>query len=339
MQNRAGGKKRSSWLTFRRRLLLVRLLLRKAATRDALIAAVQAELGEHGYPLAAESALKHDFDTLKAEYGCEIDYQRRTGCYILKNLGDLALLDLPDECMEALAFLDASFPPGSDLPEYANLRAFLERILLLLPAARREQHQRRDPPMSLHIGGQGGGKIDPRVLAKVKRAIEKRQELAFDYLSTFDETTPRHHRVAPYGIFFRPEGHGYLDATLLEVTPRGNEPRYAAISYRLNRIVSGTVEVLPTVLPPERKRPNTYTLCYRLVPVVARRRDVATYFPGSQITYHDDGSATVTATITNLWQARQVLLRYGTACIVLEPPELIDLFRATARGLVEIYGT
>jgi predicted DNA-binding transcriptional regulator YafY len=340
MQNRAGGKKRSSWLTFRRRLLLVRLLLRKAATRETLIASVQAELGDHGYPLAAESALKHDFDALKAEYGCEIDYHRRSGCYVLKSLGDLALLDLPDECMEALAFLDASFPPGSDLPEYANLRAFLERILLLLPPARREQHQQRDTPISLYIGGgQGGGKIDPRVLAQVKRAIEKRRELEFDYFSTFDETTPRRHRVAPYGIFFRPEGHGYLDATLLEVTPRVNEPRYAAISYRLNRIVSDTVEILPTVLPPERKQPHTYTLCYYLVPIVARRRDVATYFPGSQIVYHNDGSATVTATVTNLWQARQVLLRYGNACTVLEPPELIDLFRATARGLAEIYGT
>ena len=34
---------------------------------------------------------------------------------------------------------------------------------------------------------------------------------------------PPRHRVAPYGIFFRPEGHGYLDATLLEVTHRARD--------------------------------------------------------------------------------------------------------------------
>ncbi|NJM08353.1 WYL domain-containing protein, partial [Candidatus Gracilibacteria bacterium] len=56
------------------------------------------------------------------------------------------------------------------------------------------------------------------------------------------------------------------------------------------------------------------------------------------ITYHDDGSATVTATVTNLWQARQILLRYGDACCVQEPPELVALLRKTALGLTAIYG-
>jgi len=94
---------------------------------------------------------------------------------------------------------------------------------------------------------------------------------------------------------------------------------------------------LPQMLPPQRMAPPTYRLRYRLLPVVARRRDVAVYFPNSQIEYHDDGSATITASVTNLWQARQVLLRYGTACEVLEPNELIELFRKTAQGLATIY--
>ncbi|NJN65730.1 MAG: WYL domain-containing protein [Chloroflexaceae bacterium] len=332
-----GGTRRSSWLTFRRRLLLVRLLLRGAATKEALIAAVRAELGDEGYPAAAESALKHDLDALKAEYGCVFSFQRRSGCYTLEHLGDLALLDLPDECMEALAFLDASFPQGADLPGHFGVRNLLERLLLLLPASRRREHRKRRRAMSFQIATSIPGQVDPKVLAKVKRAVELRQELEFDYLSSFDEHGPRRHRVAPYGIYFRPEGHGYLDATLLDVIPGGNEPRHAAISYRLSRMVSGSVVILPNVLPPERQQPPSYALRYRLVPVVARRRDVATYFPETRITYHDDGSATVTATATNLWQARQILLRYGTGCQVLEPPELVELFRATARGLNEIY--
>jgi hypothetical protein len=163
------------------------------------------------------------------------------------------------------------------------------------------------------------------------------RSVEFDYLSTFDTAEPRHHRVAPYSIFFCPEGHGYLDATALDISPRNNEPAYATISYRLNRIVSGSVKILPENLPAERPQPQRYALVYHLLPVVARRHDVAAYFPNTQITYHDDSSATVTATITNLWQVRQILLRYGTACTVLKPPELVELFRATTQGLWEIY--
>lgn len=96
--------------------------------------------------------------------------------------------------------------------------------------------------------------------------------------------------------------------------------------------------MLPQIFPPQRIAPPTYHLRYRLLPVVARRRDIAVYFPNTQIEYHNDGSAIVTATVTNLWQARQVLLRYGTACVVLEPTELIELFRMTAQGLAAMYG-
>jgi predicted DNA-binding transcriptional regulator YafY len=343
MTKRIGGKKRSSLLTFRRRLLLVRLLLRGAATKEELIAGVQRELGDEGFPPAATSALKHDFDSLKAEFGCVIKFQRRTGHYVLRDLGDLSLLDLPDNCMEALAFLETSFPPGTDLPKHANIRSLLDRILLLLPDERKEQHTNTNQQgaISLQMPGRATSRIDPKVLSKVKRGIQQRQEIVFDYLSRYDEgDEPRRHRVTPYNIYFTPEGHGYLDATLLDVSPKANHPpRYVAISYRLNRIVPGSVQILPTVLPPERIQPVVYDIKYKLVPLVARRRDVATYFPESKISYHRDGSATVTAKVTNLWQTRQVLLRYGSACTVLEPPELVQMFQETAEGFAEIYGT
>jgi predicted DNA-binding transcriptional regulator YafY len=337
MTQRKGGTKRSSQLAFRRRLLIVRLLLRGSASSDALIAAVQRELGNQGYPPAAIAALKHDLDALKAEYGCRITFRRETGGYVLEDLGELALLDLSDAAMEALAFLDASFPPGTALPELVNVRTLLDQVIRLLPGSRREQHQHRHTATRLSIPDQGSGRIDSTVLNTVKRAIDERRELSFQYLSSFDASTPRRHRVAPYNIFFRSEGHVYLDATLLEVQPIGGETLHAAIDYRLDRMVPGTVQVLPRVLPYERLHPKRYILRYLLLPVVARRRDVAVYFPDTHIQYHDDESATVTAAVTNLWQARQILLRYGTACRVIEPPELVALFRTTVQGLADIY--
>lgn len=337
MQRRSGGTKRSSQFTFRRRLTLVRLLLRGPQSGPELIAAVQAELGEEGYPDAAASALKHDLDALKGEYGCRIRFDRAYGSYVLDDLGELSLLDLPDACMEALAFLEASFPAGAALPEHANVRALLSHVVALMPTARRENLYAQRSPIALTLGDGAAGKIDPSTLAVVRRAIARRQELSFDYLGSFDTDTPRRHRVAAYHMFFRPEGHGYLDTTLLEVLPAGGEIRHATIHYRLDRIIAGSAKVLPQMLPPSRPLPKTYALIYRLLPVVARRRDIATYFPNTAVTYHEDGSAIVTATVTNLWQARQLLLRYGSACQVRGPAELVELFQQTAAGLAAIY--
>src|SRR5919199_2194940 len=156
-------------------------MLRSPMQRADLIEEVQAELGDEGYPDAATSALKHDFDALKSEFGCTIKYQRATGCYALEDLGELALLDLPDECMEVLDFLDTTFPAGVTLPEYAGVRALLERVLPLLPPDRQEQFRRGRSLMSLQLAGNAPGKIEPATLATLKRAIARRQELVFSY--------------------------------------------------------------------------------------------------------------------------------------------------------------
>ena len=334
-----GGTKRSSWLIFRRRLALIRLLLRGPATRDTLVALVNEELRGEGYVGDIASAFKHDLDALKDEYACRIVYQRERRRYALEDLGELALLDLPDGCLEALAFLETSFPEGAALPEHASIRELLDRVTLLLPAERRLQQRSRRAVLSLQIADSPASRIAPDVVATLKRAIVQRQELSFAYRSPRADGATIEHRVAPYEIIFRPEGHAYLDATLLEATPRDTAaPRLAALHYRLDRIVPGSPRVLPNKLPAERPQPPAYALRYRLHPNVARRRDIATHFPNSAVVYHDDGGATVTATTTNLWQARQTLLRYGSACTVEAPAELVELFRTTIRELAAGYG-
>ncbi|WP_026369957.1 helix-turn-helix transcriptional regulator [Kallotenue papyrolyticum] len=331
-----GGTKRSSWLAFKRCLVLVRALLREPQPRDELIALVRAELGEEAYTEAATSALKHDLDALKREYGCQIVFERSTGRYHLRDLGELALLDLSDACLDGLAFLQESFPEGSALPEHANIPPLLQRILSLLPSHRRQQYQAMRGVLRLQLPGKAMHHISERVVVQVRRAIQERRQIEFRYRDTDGKV--RLHRVAPYHVFFRPEGHAYLDATVLEAHGTSKPAPNTAVEYRLDRIVPNSVTILNQVLPPQRPPIPTYRLRYRLVPDIARRRDVATYFPETHIVYHNDGSATITATVTNLWQARQTLLRYGDGCVVEEPPELIDMFRQTVRGLQRIYG-
>ena len=260
MTRRSGGTKRSSRLTFRRRLLLIRLLLRGPMSTPDLITCIQGELGDEGYPDAAESALKHDFDALKSEYGCQIRYRRGSQEYVLEDLGDLALLDLPDHCMEALAFLEASFPAGAALPEHAYIRDLLERVTALLPTNRRAAESQQRGAIQLQLAESPSDRIDAPTLSTIRRAIGRRQELVFEYLSAFDTSAPRQHRVAPYLVFFRPEGHGYLDATVLEVPPSGNEVIHSAIHYRLDRFVPRSARLLPQMLPAQRIAPPTFGL-------------------------------------------------------------------------------
>jgi predicted DNA-binding transcriptional regulator YafY len=314
---------------------LVRLLMRSPMNSAELIDHIQRELKEDGYPAAASSALKHDLDALKSEYGCRIIYQRTEGVYLLEDLGHLALLDLSDSATEALAYLDSTYQSGTGHATYDQTRDLIDRVTMMVPGASQERLRRRRSVT--RPDGRPIGRLDATVLAALKRAIKDRREVQFRYWSLSDAEQPRRHRVAPYRLFFRPEGHGYLDATLLEVTPPGQDPLNAAIDYRLDRIVSGSVQVLSQELPAQRVQPFVYTIRYRLLPVVVQSRDMPTFFPESEVTFLPDGSAQVTARVTNLWQARQILLRYGEHCIVSDPPELEALFKNTARGLMRLY--
>lgn len=336
MARRSGGIKRSSWVTFRRRLFLVRQLLRAPANAEELISRVQTELGANGYPANAAAALKHDLDSLKGEYDCRIVYRRDQGKYVIVDLGELALLDPPPQSLEALALLDASYPAGSGHTTHAHIRALLDQVTHMLPRRTQALLQTR---RSVARSKVSAGRIDSNVLATVRQAIEEKHEIAFRYWGLNDGEAPRRHRVAPYGIFFRNNGHTYLDATLLEVQPAGSEQLFTALDYRLDRIVPGTVQILPASLPPERPSARTFTLRYWLHPDVAQQGEVVSFFPNTRVEYGDDGSAIVTATISNLSIARDVLLRHGDRCRVIEPPELIDMIRETIDAMSALYGS
>jgi hypothetical protein len=152
MSKYGGGTRRSSRLTFRRRLLLIRTLLRAPTSRADLIARVDAELGAQGYPPGADAALKHDLDALKNEFGCTIRFSRSTGQYTLLDTGDLALLDLPDTALEALALLNAHFSAPRHQPAHAQVQQLLDRVRLLLPTERRATYNEQQNTSARQVG-------------------------------------------------------------------------------------------------------------------------------------------------------------------------------------------
>lgn len=333
---RRRGTKRESWRTFHRRLFLVRRLVRGPADAATIITDTRAWFNQSDdvediYPADARAALRHDLAALRLEFECVIVFGP-DGRYAIDDYGRLALLDLPDEDLEALAFLLSNFSEGS-LPNAGRVDALLDRIVALLPPERQRGLPRPARDVRLDYPSPSRS-LTPHTLERVRRALG-RQQLGFAYRSSYAEgDSVVLHRVAPYALLFR-DGHHYLDAFCHDCGDPAIAPRYRL--YRLDRIVDDSVRALPDVLPPIAPPRPRYRLRYTLSPTVARQQDIALWFPGSAAHFHPDGSAEVTAETGDLWQARQILLRYREECRVLEPPELVAMLRASVAAMARSY--
>jgi predicted DNA-binding transcriptional regulator YafY len=328
----SGGTRRDSHIATQRRLDLVRRLLRGPATADTLIADLRASLGDDIYPADARAALRHDMTALRETFGCEFLFRAAEG-YTLTRMGTLTLLDLDGEELEALALLFAAIDEGA-LPRTQPLLRLRERLGALLPEQHRTQLPAIVPTPRLDGPTSTSGAVDV-LIARLRPALGK-AEITFQYRSPYTPAdTLEQHRVAPYELFQR-DGYTYLDAYCLESSLAKLRGRY--IPYRLDRIVAKSVRRLPRQLAPVRYARRSYRLRYELAPAVAGRRDIALWFPNSTCSYDDDdGGAVVEACITDLWYARNVLLRYREHCRVLEPPELVDMMCEAITRMAEIY--
>ena len=332
----ARGNKRSSWATFRRRLILVRRLLRGPATIADLIVTADSEQDE-AYPPAAVLAVKRDIQALRDEFGCAIHYQRRHNVYLLEHPGELALLDLPDESIDALGQLHAAFADDSPLGSREQIRLLLGQIVTLLPIERRDLIVERYALPKLEWRGRYSEVLNERTVQCIERALSLQRLVSFTYHSNYDtDGQPRRYHVAPYWTYIL-DGHTYLETTVIEPPADMATLQGRSIPFRLDRIVAGSARMLPEARPSERPPQRVYQLIYELAPQVARNRDLSHWFANTQISYRDDGSARITAETTNLWQARQTLMRYIEHCRVYEPPELVDMMRQTIQKLAAAY--
>jgi predicted DNA-binding transcriptional regulator YafY len=325
------GPRRDSRIANQRRLDLVRCLLRGPATAETLIAELRRALGDDIYPADARAALRHDMAALRETFGCAFVFRAGEG-YFLTNVGALTMLDLARDELEALALLFSAVDEGAlpRTPQLARLRA---RLLVLLPESQRQQLPTINPSPRLDLPTRTTGAVDT-LIARLRPALGK-TELAFQYRSPYTQADEvEQHHVAPYELFQR-DGYTYLDAYCLESSLAKLRGRY--IAYRLDRIVPRSVRRLAQQLAPVRYARRAYRLRYTLTSAVAGRRDITLWFADSTCNYTDDGGAEIEACITDLWYARNVLLRYREHCRVLEPPELVELMRESAERMLDIY--
>ncbi|HEX6290961.1 MAG TPA: WYL domain-containing protein, partial [Herpetosiphonaceae bacterium] len=253
--------------------------------------------------------------------------------YLLEELGALALLDLPDDVLAAIPVLRRAYPVTRMQPTRRPIRRLLRYIRMALPPDRRGELTGRQgaprvvrPRMRYHL--------HTPTLQTIRRAL-RQQHLRFDYAPSYRPGIEQH-VVAPLELLVR-GSHTYLLAYCPE-PPRPMEERYEGyVEFRVDQIVTGSARMLPTPLPSDLPPRPVWRIVCELAPVVARRRHVLRWFSNTEITYREDGSALVTATVDSLWQARHVLLRHLEHVRVLEPPELIALIRDTIRRLTALY--
>jgi predicted DNA-binding transcriptional regulator YafY len=321
-------------LTFRRRLALLALLHRSPQPYHKIVAALDQQKLFY-YDSHADKAtvarlqkyqFRYDLRTLK-QTGCLIEFDRTSKCYCWRN-SPFGLSFNPTQ-LNALALLCDTFATAT-MPHADDVRELLAFLAERLSPQQKKAMNDQCRVFSIDLRETTDYRnVDPKTLQEIKRAIQRTQQLEFVYRSSY-KGQERRHVIEPKPLVFK-EGHVYLYGRAVE----GNKE----LHFRLDHIVPGTAHMLSTSFTHARPHSRSYTLRYWLSPALARN-GVSNHFPSErQVEMHADGSATVTARIDNLFEARRKLFSYGINCVVLEPPELLADMRLFRDHLIKTYGT
>lgn len=315
----------------RRRLAILVLLHTGPCSSREIIAALEAkELSSHDRALDPASKarrqqyqFKQDMEVLRL-LGYDLAYDRGQQRYSWRNspFG----LSLASDQLSSLAMLLGTFAKLT-IPHAAEITGLLTFLGDHLPVEQQQLLKKQRSVFQIDFQETTDYRnADPSTLKKIERAILRGQQLEFSYRTPRDGLE-RRHVIEPQPLVFR-QGHVYLHGWSLDWGK--------TLPFRLDYILPDTVSVLPTASAKQRPAPRSYTLRYWLSAVIARNK-VSEHFPEHYVSCHEDGSATVTAQITNLFEAAQTLFRYREHCIVFDPPELVEQMRASTAKLYAHY--
>lgn len=329
--------RQSQWLVITRCLALLRRLMQGDATAEDLIA-VMREYEDYVREYSDEQLrdkMEKDIKRLRESLQHDIRYLRAEKAYRLEKLGH-PLIDLPNEALRALAFLEQTFSATTILyrDEVMNLLNFIRAAL---PEARAEQVGRIRGLLEIELSTRDSKAIDPDVRDKLSLACSAHHEIEFLYLSSqHEDGIPRRHRVEPYRFYLESTRRHYiLDAYQLEISePYQMFPNRMG-QYRVERI--NDLKVLPKRFVPRQLHAEGKEIIYRLAPSIARLRDITPHIPNSKIEYLPDGSAEVYAVSCNLFNDVRRLLYYGANCRVLGGKEALQEMKKLVQGLSLVY--
>lgn len=223
----------------------------------------------------------------------------------------LPLLDLPDQDLATLAWLEQTFHPTS--PQHEAVGSLLERLRFYLAPERRRVIEQQRTALIVELGPLDEDQISPEVEASLMEALTWRRRVELAYVSAEGESDdPRRHVVDFYEPprFEAALGHYYLLGWChYRVGPEGRRDINAYRAYRLGRIRQ--VELLPNHLQPSPPLAKTYQVVYALTPTAARQG------------------------VTR--RRLQELLHYRYHCRVLGGPELLAEMQETIKKMAASY--
>lgn len=299
-------------------------LVQSDATKNELIAYVeQTVIG--AYERSPADSFARDLRLLRS-LGFPVRYRRARGVYHLASFDHPVLqLHLSQPALEALALLKVTF---CGLPHEERVMTLLRELESRLPLAAKRRLGRA-PPLHLDVSPASPWQECKESLAVVEQAVERTQLLEFLYRSPKrpESDPPKKHRVEPYHLEYR-EGHLYFEGYNLK-TGR-------VYLYRIDRIVPGSARVLPETFNPRSGIARPIQIQYWLAPEIARY-GASVRFRNQQEIRQKDGSVIVICEADSLFEAVRKLLRYGSGCRALAPPELVEAMRAEAQKLVARY--
>ena len=336
----ARGRRESQWMVMRRCLAIVRRVQRGAANRDQLIEAVLAaepEAYEGAAGRAVYRRLENDLARIRRHLDVDLYYDRAKSAYDFRDLW-VPLLDLPDEDLETIAWLERIF--DLDSPQHDQVHALLGKLVLYLPLQRRAHIARCRTALAIDLRQRDEDEIRPAVWDELEKAVLEQRRLELTYLSpTYEDGQPRRHVVDLYDRYYfdAARGHYYLRAYCHRVDwPNGHQDTRAYRTYRLGRIQD--VKVLPQKLPSAPPSAPSYPVVYELTAGVARLGVThQRWISIREIDKDDDGSALVRGDTDSIFWAARTLLHYGSNCRVLGGAELLREMRGIVSEMAAKY--
>ncbi|NJO84816.1 MAG: WYL domain-containing protein [Blastochloris sp.] len=329
------GDRGSEWHVVARCGALLRRLLRGEASTDELIAVIRAHDADDTPQDQLSSRLEADLKRLRERMGCQIDYIRTERVYRLTNL-EGGLIDLSDEALDGLAFLNSTFAP-SDIPQRDAVLRLLNEVTHLLPNDRQHESARRRVGLEIDLRSRDSSSVDPELLEKLTYACSAHHEIEFLYRSPSQaDEQPRRHRVEPMRCYLEPTRRHYrLEAFCLEINgPNGVWAANKVMDYRLERM--SEVHRLPKRFVPRTRRAGVEVV-YVLSANLARLRDVTGIVEDSHVIYEPDGRATIHMISHNLLMDLKTLLAYGAECQVIGGEAAVREMRTLVQGLAALY--
>ncbi len=329
--------RQSEWLVIVRCLAILRRLMVGDTPTNDLIEIIR-RYEDPSAPAPDDSLrdkLEKDIRRLRHFLQHEISYLPAEKAYRLENLAH-PLIDLPEEAVRGLAFLERTFSPA-EIPYRDEVTRLLDIIRFILPEERAEQVGQMRGLLEIELRSRDSKDLDPELLEKLSRACSTHHEIEFNYRSPRHlDQVPRRHRVEPYRFYLEPvRRHYILDAYQLEISAPYQMLLNRMGTYRIERMTDLTI--LPKRFVPRQIRKEGHEIIYRLTPEIARLRDVTAYVPDSEITYLPDGGAEVRAVSFNLFHDLRTLLHYGANCEVIGGDKALAQMKALVQGLARVY--